>query len=321
VTTRVRQLEQEQWRPPEIPRETLVAHAAKAVNAFRKAIEIDPDNALFPLGLGSLFDQFAEWNSDEKIAALPAALTGDLRAAARAQYFAAWSRAAAQDRQAHFLPVGGLGTLVSFEAGRGFLRLAEENLSVLTEPERKAIPEVKAGIAKLEKLPPGAITPMLVSLTAAQRVADLLAPEKLVAFDLRGFGAAEQWPWLKPEAGLLVWDPHDRRAITSGRQLFGNYTFQIFWANGYDALRALDDNGDGQLAGPELEGIGVWFDRDGDGRSSDHEVAPLSHYGICALAVKATAFDGPHPMNPAGVTFRDGRTLPSWDWIAQPALP
>ena len=321
VTTRFRQLEKEPWRPPEIPREELVAHAAEAVAAFRKAMELDPKNALPSLGLGSLLDQFAEWNSDEKIASLPAALSGDLRVSARDQYFAAWSRAAPQDRQARFLPVGGLSTLVSFEAGRGFLRLAEENAAALPEPQRNAIPEVKASIAKLEKLPPGAITPLVVALTPVPRLADLLAAEPLVEFDLRGLGAAESWPWLKPNAGLLVWDPHDRRAITSGRQLFGNYTFQIFWKNGYDALRALDDNGDQHLAGTELDGISIWFDRDRNGRSSDDEVAPVTHFGICSLAVNATAFDGPHPINRAGVTFRDGRILPSWDWIAEPARP
>ena len=321
VSARLRQLEKEQWRPPEIPREVLVAHAANAVAAFRKAIELDPKNALHPLGLGSLLDQFAEWNSDEKIVPLPPALTGDLRGAARDQYFAAWSRAAPQDRQARFLPVGGLSTLVSFEAGRGFLRLAEENVAALPEPQRNAIPEVKAGIAKLEKLPPGAITPLIVALAPVARLADLLAAERTVEFDLRGFGEIGRWPWLKPNAGLLVWDPHDRRQITSGRQLFGNYTFQIFWENGYAALRALDDNGDRSLTEIELDGISIWFDRDGDARSSDDEVAPVTHFGITALAVDATDFEGPHPMNRAGVGFRDGRTLPSWDWIAEPARP
>ena len=102
VSTRLRQLEQEQWRPRETPRDVLIAHAAAGVTAFRRAIEIDPENGLYPLGLGSLFDQFAEWNSDENITSLPAALAGDLRASARAQYFAAWSRAVPRDR--HLLP-------------------------------------------------------------------------------------------------------------------------------------------------------------------------------------------------------------------------
>jgi hypothetical protein len=117
---------------------------------------------------------------------------------------------------------------------------------------------------------------------------------------------------------LLVWDPLDQRTITSGRQLFGNYTFQIFWRNGYEALRALDDDGDGQLTGFELLGLSVWFDRNGDGCSARDEVSSVFDLGIRALAVCATTTDGPHPMNPGAVTFRDGRILPTWDWIAEP---
>lgn len=321
VSQHLKKLEADAWRPPEASGAVLLNHAVAAAEAFRKAIALDPKNALYPLGLGSLLDQFAEWNDDEKIEALPSPLAGDLRAMARRHYFAAWAQAFPEESKTKSLPVGGLSELVSFEAGRGFLRLADEQPASVPEPEKSAIPRVKAAVAKLEKLPRGAITPLVLSLKPTRHLDDLLAPQTVVHFDLRGYGAHEQWPWLKPDAGLLVWDPGDRRAITSGRQLFGSYTFQIFWRNGYDVLRLLDDDGDGQLSAAELEGISVWFDRNGDARSQSDEVASATSLGIRALSVSATAADERHPMNPSGVTFSDGRVLPTWDWIAEPVAP
>ena len=318
VTKHREELEKAGWRPQKVESAQLIEHADKAAAAFHKAIELDRTNGLYPLGLGSLLEQFADWNDDAKTALLPRALAGDLRANARGQYFAAWSRANPGDAKAKALDVMGLGGFASYEAGQRFLKLAGETAKTLPANESDAIPQVKAAIAKMEKLPMGAITPLVVALQPHAHLDELLAPERTVEFDLRGFGVAERWPWVKADAGLLVWDPQDRRAIASGRQLFGNYTFQIFWRTGYDALRALDDDGDGQLTGAELAGLALWFDRDGDARSTREEVAPLATFGIRALAVDAPAFDGPHPMNPAGVTFTDGRALPTWDWIAEP---
>lgn len=311
-------LKEESWRPPAPKPEVLVAHAAKAAESFRKAKELNAKDGLYALGLASLLEQFADWNDEAKIAVLPPPLAGNLRAIARSEYLTAWTLASPDDARVRNIPVGGLGDLVSYEAGSAFLRLAETANGNLPEPEKAARKRVQAALDKLEKLPPGPITPIVLALKPHAQLSELLAPETTVEFDLRGFGGCERWPWLRPDAGLLVWDPLDQRTITSGRQLFGSYSFQIFWGTGYDALRALDDDADGQLAASELLGLSVWFDRNGDGNSSRDEVTPIFDLGIRALATRATASEGPHPTNPHGVTFRDGRTLPTWDWIASP---
>jgi len=72
------------------------------------------------------------------------------------------------------------------------------------------------------------------------------------------------------------------------------------------------------LSGAELEGIGVWFDHNGDGKSTPDEVVSLKELGIVSIAVTASSRDGIHPMNPKGITFADGHTLPTWDWITEP---
>lgn len=314
-------LRDENWRPPAPPPAALVAHAEKAAVSFRKAKELNPKDGLYALGLASLLEQFADWNDGAKIADLPPALAGHLPAAARSEYLLAWTLAAPDDARAKNIPLGGLGDLVSYEAGRAFLRLAETGNGALPEAEKAAVKRVKPAIDKLEKLPPGPVTPLVLALRPHASLSELLAPRKTVEFDLRGFGGRERWPWLKPEAGLLVWDPLDQRTVTSGRQLFGNYTFRIFWRTGYDALRTLDDDGNGQLTGFELLGLSVWFDRNGDGCSARDEVTSVFDLGICALAVEPTACDGPHPTNSLGVTLRDGRQFPTWDWIVEPLAP
>lgn len=72
--------------------------------------------------------------------------------------------------------------------------------------------------------------------------------------------------------------------VRSALQLFGNVTFWPFWENGYHALRSLDDDGDGQLAGDELRHLAIWRDGDANGRSTPAEVRPLAEWGIQSLS-------------------------------------
>jgi hypothetical protein len=211
-----------------------------------------------------------------------------------------------------------LSDFISYEAGRAFIRLAKHDEITLTNEDDDRLSEVKAGIAKLEKIPFGVISPIVFSFIPTTRLNVLLDPQKVVTFNLRGFGSKERWPWVKPTTGFLVWDPLRQGNITSGQQMFGSYTFQIFWRNGYEALRALDDNEDGVLSGAELDGISAWFDANSDGRCTANEVTPVTELSVTSIAVQVTGSDGISPMNSAGITLRDGSTLPTWDWMAQP---
>src|SRR4030095_9276427 len=237
---------------------------------------------------------------------LPQSLKIDHRAAARNAFLKAWELSFPTESKAKSLPPSGLPGVVSHEAGRGFVQLCEAAPEKLTPEEKAALPKVRSGLERLEKTPQGMVTPLVFAQKPVARLGDFLQPGSAVEFDLRGFGQMERWEWMKPELGLLVWDPLDRREIRSGRQLFGHYTFRIFRENGYDALAALDDNGDGKLSGAELIGIAVWFDRNSDGVSTKDEVAPIQELGIEALECRATALGQRHPMNPRGVRVFDG---------------
>src|SRR5262249_34887925 len=149
------------------------------------------------------------------------------------------------------------------------------------------------------------VTPIIFSLGSDGPLGDLLAPGATAPFDLDGDGIAERWPWVKRDTAFLVWDPQHRGEITSGLQLFGSVTWWMFFADGYHALDALDDDRDGQLAGRELQGLAVWCDRNGDGRSDPGEVTPIERLPIRAIATHATGVDGISPSCEQGLTLED----------------
>jgi hypothetical protein len=294
-------------------------YAARALPEFEAAMKIAPDNGLYALGQASLLDAVRTWIEKTKPADLPTELQGITVQRVRAAYAGAFRLAIVQDARIKAQPTGGLKDIVAYEAATALVRLGKDTPADLSAAEKADVEKSAEAVAKFEKLPMGVITPIVFSFQPAAHLDAMLDKEHIVNFDLRGYGRRdEQWTWVKPELGLLVWDPLESGEIKSAHQLFGGYTFQIFRQTGYDAMAALDDNQDGVLSGAELEGMSVWFDRDRDGRSTSAEVTPLRELGVEALAVTATTQDGAHPKNPRGLTMKDGRTLPTWDWMVAP---
>lgn len=186
----------------------------------------------------------------------------------------------------------------------------------LLDPVKDAseIAELKSDQTTLSKMG-RAITPILVQLEPAAGFEALVDEQANVAFDLDGSGVKKNWRWLTPKAGWLVYDPERTGQIQSGLQMFGNVTFWIFWPNGYEALSSLDDNGDGVLTGAELRGLAVWKDTNGNGVCDPGEVVPLEDLGIESVSCRSlTDASGMH-WNPQGVTFTNGVSRPTYDWI------
>jgi hypothetical protein len=157
-----------------------------------------------------------------------------------------------------------------------------------------------------------AVTPLIFSLKPNASLSDLLS-DRQVGFDLDGFATGRQWPWVRADTCILVWDPNRTGRITSGRQLFGSVTWWMFWRNGYEPLGALDDNRDGVLSGAELKGIAVWRDANSNGIADPGEVVPVEGFGIVEIAVKPRQIDGALQRN-GGIKLRDGRSLTTFDW-------
>jgi hypothetical protein len=197
----------------------------------------------------------------------------------------------------------------AYEAAAGLARM----LSRLPEiPAEKAKQEINA--AKKKAMNFGmSITPIIFPMDDAKELSNLEDASVVVEFDLDGLGP-RKWPWLRPNAGLLVWDPLRTGKINSGRQLFGSITWWIFWENGYQALDALDRNRDGQLTGDELAGIRIWCDRNQNAVSDDGEMRDLDDAGIASIAVRPQGRHAGVPWSPMGITYASGATAPTFDW-------
>lgn len=157
------------------------------------------------------------------------------------------------------------------------------------------------------------VTPIVVPMRDAP-FETLTAPNSPVVFDFAGTGDARAQGWLTPAAAWLVWDPEWRGQVRSGFDLIGQRTWAVFWSDGFEALRALDDNRDGELTGAELGGLSLWRDANSNGVSEPGEVLPVEVHGIVSLAVRGERMRRDLITAPAGIRFDDGATRPLYDW-------
>jgi hypothetical protein len=135
-----------------------------------------------------------------------------------------------------------------------------------------------------------------------------------VAFDFAGTGDRRAQGWLTPDAAWLVWDPEWRGDVRSGFDMIGQRTWSVFSSDGFEALRALDDNRDGELTGAELGGLSLWRDENRNGVSDAGEVIPVNIHGIAGLAVRGSATRPGLITAPNGVRFDNGQTRALHDW-------
>jgi hypothetical protein len=71
-----------------------------------------------------------------------------------------------------------------------------------------------------------------------------------------------------------------------------------------------------------MNGLAIWHDASHFGFSDPGEVKPLSEYGIVAMSCRfeRDVSDANRiAFSPKGVTFRDGKSRPTFDLILEPA--
>lgn len=157
------------------------------------------------------------------------------------------------------------------------------------------------------------VTPIVVPLRDAP-FSQMIDNGAAVAFDFAGTGDTRAQGWLTPDAAWLVWDPEWRGEVHSGFDMIGQRAWSVFWSDGFEALRALDDNRDGELTGAELGGLSLWRDTNSNGVSDPGEVLPANVHGIAGLSVRGQPTRPGLITAPTGVRFEDGRTRPLYDW-------
>ncbi|MDX1564380.1 MAG: hypothetical protein R3236_03190 [Phycisphaeraceae bacterium] len=331
-------------KPQGLSDEQKARHLAASLKAYARALELNDKPAHYHNGLAFVLDfgrdladrvpppdvsqgageptyaqakaafgklQNAEGEARE---ALKKTLREYWRRAAIEKYLDAYKRSVEKDARIENKPLEGLDSLVSFEAGQAYKRLAAEGET--TEQQKEQIEAIEKHLAALKNKPRGPVTPIVFHIEHPKPLAHLLDSKRIVRFDLDGDGHAERRPWVRPDTAILCWDPDRTGRITSGKQLFGSVTFHLYPGDGYTAMNLLDDDRDGKLAGSELRGLAIWFDRNTNGRSDDGEVVPIEKTPVKSLSVRALSSEEAAPANPAGLVLQDGRALPTYDWIA-----
>jgi tetratricopeptide (TPR) repeat protein len=279
-------------RKPPTPEQAAIAdqHLKESIKNYEAAVALAPENPLAHLGLGWVLQQSG--NADRAVDEYRRVIT------------LAWP---IEEKSGGLMP--------------GQTYLTDEALTYLIpllDPVKN-----KAEIADLKKKEdhllarPRAITPIAIPLEDDVSAEQILDDAARVRFDADGSALDREWSWITTRAGWLVYDATGRGEIRSALQLFGNVTFWLFWSNGYEALRSLDNNGDGTLAGTELNHLAIWQDRNSNGISEAGEVQALSHHGIVALSCAYITLDDARfaAISTRGALFNNGRTRPTYDVI------
>jgi len=212
----------------------------------------------------------------------------------------------------------GIGPDLTQECAASVVRVLKSR--PMSDAERGEAAQIEGKIKEMQSRP-RAVTPIVISFEQSDRLDSLLDRSAEVSFDLSGDHTGRRWPWVKPDTGILVWDPLKTGRVTSGLQLFGSVTWWMFWHNGYEPLAALDDDNNGNLQGKELKGIAVWFDRNGNGISDRGEVVPVEKLGICGIKVRPEKHSDGTLWRRDGVDMADGRCLSTFDWTPTSKAP
>ena len=153
--------------------------------------------------------------------------------------------------------------------------------------------------------PPMALDPLSLDLNGDGKIGTLPLARG-VHFDMDNSGFAEKLSWIAPEDGLLVNLADGATRVSNGSQLLGNETrlpSGELAADGFAALAALDDNGDGKVDAQDaaFAHLRVWQDKNSDGIASADELFALEALGIVSLA---TAYDATTWTDANGVEHR-----------------
>ena len=114
-----------------------------------------------------------------------------------------------------------------------------------------------------------------------------------VYFDHNGDDVLTRTGWVGPNDVLLVWDRNANGTIDTGAELFGDFTplpNGTLAPNGFAALAALDENGDGIIdaSDPAFADLKLWKDADQNGQTGAGELIALAEAGIVSLSLANT---------------------------------
>jgi hypothetical protein len=137
----------------------------------------------------------------------------------------------------------------------------------------------------------GAFTPIVIDTSRNGFIDTSVAGGAL--FDLDADGVKDATGWITNGDALLARDLNDDGQINDGSELFGAATLLSNGSkarDGYEAMAALDDNGDGWLDASDsvFVELKLWVDIDGDGLVDEGEMLSLDQAGVSAISTRPT---------------------------------
>lgn len=155
--------------------------------------------------------------------------------------------------------------------------------------------------ARAQLLAKGACTgsPLVVDLDGRGLV--FSAPDDGVTFDLFGDGTKVRSAWPIGNVAFVALDANGDGKIVAS-ELFGSATDGGRHADGFEALREHDANGDLRIdrRDPVFAELRLWTDRDRDGESSTTELSTLGDHDIEVLDLRATRIARPSSRDVSG---------------------
>ena len=132
-----------------------------------------------------------------------------------------------------------------------------------------------------------------------------------VYFDIDSDGFAEKTAWLNAKDAFLAIDRNKNGVIDNATELFGDLTAE----NGFEALKAMDSNGDGVIDANDAgwEDLMLWIDAINDGVSQSEELVSVKDAGIERIELNyqeqnVTDENGNEHRQTATVYWQDGHT-------------
>ena len=168
-------------------------HLTTAVENYRKAIAMNSQNGLFHLGLASIAESASMSRLNMPIPGSTAVSTDQAaawRELAIAEYLAAFERSSRADSAMPDMPLAGVESLVSYEAGEHYVALV--NRRGVRAGEAAILARIQATLRSLFDKPVRFVTPIIFRLSEPASLDDLLDPDRHVEFDLDGTGRQQQ---------------------------------------------------------------------------------------------------------------------------------
>ena len=199
------------------------------------------------------------------------------------------------------VPEAGKALIPNYKNGDFGIRLREDPREEDPYPE---VPQSEGGAPSTSE-GRNASSPIVIDLDG-NGVQTHALNSRIVRFDLDNNGFAERVGWTDGIDGFLVRDIDGNGRIGNGGELFGNHTKLRNGqkaANGFEALKELDDNGDGKItrADKVWSELRVWQDRNQDAWSAKGELYTLDELGIAEID---TAYENSKRVDAAGNTHK-----------------